>query len=192
MIDFSRHLAREFLDALKAVLTSGGGSDIPLANFAKNAKNGNGGSGSADHNGETTANENKSGTATNGNGQVKVSELGQLVLAHETLGQGVVLILVESIQWPDSLSSIRASTLLELVLPPLVSAGRLSDADASNVYYSILRALHELGRHEGNYIALVQLAIMAYEALRPRHPCVVDVLAQVTANLTLQYLLEVA
>ena len=91
----------------------------------------------------------------------------------------MVLILVESIQWPDSLSSIRASTLLELVLPPLVAAGRLSDADASRVYYSILRALHELGRHEGNYIALVQLAIMAYETMRPRHPCVVDVLAQV-------------
>ena len=55
-----------------------------------------------------------------------------------------MLILVESIQWPDSLSSIRASTLLELVLPPLVAAGRLSDADASRVYYSILRALHEV------------------------------------------------
>ena len=88
-----RHLAREFLDALKAVLTSGGGSDIPLASFAK-GNNGNGGSGSNGSNNGETASENKSGAATNGNGggggrgeQVKVSELGQLVLAHETLGQ---------------------------------------------------------------------------------------------------------
>ena len=88
-----RHLAREFLDALKAVLTSGGGSDVPLASFAK-GNNGNGGSGSNGSNNGETASENKSGAATNGNGggggrgeQVKVSELGQLVLAHETLGQ---------------------------------------------------------------------------------------------------------
>ena len=42
-----RHLAREFLDALKAVLTSGGGSDIPLASFGSKGNGGGGASAGA-------------------------------------------------------------------------------------------------------------------------------------------------
>ena len=48
-----------------------------------------------------------------------------------------------------------------------------------NVIRFIIKIHSQLGRHEGNYIALTQLAIMAYETMRPRHACVVDVLAQV-------------
>lgn len=162
-----RHLAREYLDVVKAILTSGGGSDIAVSAFG-NSENG-------ENQNDNAATVSKS----NGHGAPQLSELGALVLQHEALGQGVIMTLVEAVQWPDSLSSIRASNLLELVLPPLVRNGRLGDADAQRIYYSILRAIHELGRHEGNYIALMQLAIMAYETMRPKYPVIADVLAQV-------------
>jgi exportin-5 len=162
-----RHLAREYLDVVKAILTSGGGSDIAVSAFGNS------------ENGENQSDNAATVSKSNGHGAPQLSELGALVLQHEALGQGVIMTLVEAVQWPDSLSSIRASNLLELVLPPLVRNGRLGDADAQRIYYSILRAIHELGRHEGNYIALMQLAIMAYETMRPKYPVIADVLAQV-------------
>jgi hypothetical protein len=45
--------------------------------------------------------------------------------------------------------------------------------------YTILRALHTMGQHEPNYIALIQLAVLAYELLRGRHACIVEIVAQV-------------
>lgn len=45
--------------------------------------------------------------------------------------------------------------------------------------FTILRALHTMGQHEPNYIALIQLAVLAYELLRARHACIVEILAQV-------------
>ncbi len=168
-----RNLSREFLDVVKAILTSGGGSDLAVASFggprSENSENASG------------AASNSNGNGGNGGGHhaPQLSELGSLVLQHESLGQGVFLTLVQALQWPDSQSSVRASNLVELVLPVLVSTERLGDADASQVFTRILMALHELGKHETNYIALIQLAMVAYETLRPKYPGVVEVLARV-------------
>ena len=55
----------------------------------------------------------------------------------------------------------------------------MSSADAAQVMFTILQALHTMGQYEMNNIALTQLSIQAYEQLRPKHASVLDVLVQV-------------
>lgn len=72
--------------------------------------------------------------------------------------------------------------------------------------FTMLHALHVMGQHEMNFIVLVQVAlqkqffsviglffitiilpqlsVLAYELLRPRHPCIVDVLALIPGKLS--------
>ena len=143
-----RHLTREYLDVVKAILTSGGGSDLAESN-------------------------NKSFVLT-------LSELGKLVLSHQMLSQCVMETLLEAMLWPDSPSSVRASNLMEIVLPFVINIpNRISDADASQIYYGILSAFNKLGQHEANYITLLQLAIQAYEWMRPKYGSILTVMSQV-------------
>ena len=155
-----RHLAREYLDLVKSVLTSGNGSDVTI-----NANSG-----------EVKNVEEK--IQANGN-STSISELGNFALHHESLGQCLITTILKSLVWPDSPSSVRASVLLELLLPTLVQGGQLQPADASQIMVAILSAIHELGQHEANYITLIQLAVQAYELMRTKYPGIVDILAQV-------------
>lgn len=163
-----RHLAREYLDVVKAILTSGGGSDVSISSL-KDDKNGAGSKAenNSDNNGES-----------NGKPNQKLSELGTLVLGDDRLGQTVILTLLQALVWPDSPSSVRACTLLELVLPVLANSN-LHDSQANQIMYSILSAFQELGQHETNYIHLTHIAIAAYEMLRPKHTSILQVLSQV-------------
>lgn len=145
-----RQLTREYLDVIKAVLTSGGGGL------------------------DAGSSENISRSSSN---SLALSSLGTLVMGHDTLGQCVVLTLLRALVWPDSQASARACGLLEIILPTL--ADQMSSSDAAHVMFTVLQALHTLGQHETNSIVLTQLATQAYEKLRPRHACVRDVLAQV-------------
>lgn len=156
-----RQLTREYLDVIKAILTSGGGSDLSLtgASLSASSESLNKGNGGSNH--------------------LSLSELGYLVMRNDCLGQCITLTLLRALNWPDSQASARASALLEIVLPLLASSDQMSSADAAQVMFNILQALHTLGQHEMNSIALTQLSILAYEQLRPRHASVADVLAQV-------------
>ncbi len=95
-----------------------------------------------------------------------MSELGQLVMRDDSLGQCLTLTLLRALNWPDSQVSVRASGLLELVMPILSSSEQMSSADAAQVMFNILQALHTMGHYELNCIALNQLSIQAYEQLR--------------------------
>ena len=159
-----RQLTREYLDVVKAILTSGGGSDLKH-----------------DETKVYASSENLSKSASEGLGayNLALSDLGKLVLQNEVLCQHVVTTLLEVIVWPDSPTSARASYLLELVLPVISSNENLLSDQAVRIIFTILRALHTMGQHEPNYIALIQLAVLAYEMLRARHPAIVEILAQV-------------
>ncbi len=170
-----RHLTREYLDVLKTVLTSGGGSDIPVSSFSKTTNGA--GKEVAQHESEGAMSHNPN--TPGGGGKLSMSELGHLVVQHESLGQCVTMTVLRGLLWPDSPSSMRAGVLLELMLPVLLRSGRLGDAGASQVMVNLLSAINQLGQHELNYIQLVQLTIQAYEWMRPGHPGIVEVLAQV-------------
>ena len=58
----------------------------------------------------------------------------------------------------------------------------LSPEDASSIMVSVLSAFQEMGMHEANNIALTHLALVCYEALRPKFQNVKDVLGQVSTR----------
>ena len=95
------------------------------------------------------------------------------------LGQCLTLTLLRALNWPDSQVSARSAALLETMMPVLASSDQLSSADAAQIMFNILQALHNMGQYELNRIALDQLSIQTYEQLRPKHPLVLEVLGQI-------------
>ena len=161
-----RQITREYLDVVKAMLTSGGGSDVSVGTSTTEIVSG--------------SNENlKASLALTNGHSLSLSELGCLILQHETLGQCVLETLLRALVWPDSQTSGRASVLLEAVLPKLSTSGQLGSTGASHIMYTVLSAIHVLGQHEANKIALINLAVLTYEMLRPNYPSVAEMLAQV-------------
>jgi len=148
-----RVTAREYLDSVRAILTSEG-KEVPSS-----------GGGEAE--------------AGNNNNSVVVTELGMAALRDPALGQALMLTLLRGLNWRDSVASCRAAALVELVVPKMILAGALGADDAANVMICVLSAFQEMGMHENNNIALTHLALACYENLRPNFPNIVDVLAQV-------------
>ncbi len=111
-----RQLTREYLDVVKAILTSGGGSDLKHDDTKVYASS-----------------ENLSKSAIEGLGayNLTLSELGKMVLQNEVLCQHVLSTLLEVLVWPDSPTSARASYLLELVLPVISSNENLHSDQVS-------------------------------------------------------------
>ena len=154
-----RQITREYLDVMKAILTSGGGSDLkasdPLSASSESLNN-KGGS----HN-------------------LALSDLGQVVMQHEGLCNVLTKTLLNALSWPDSISSQRASNQMEMIIPILASNEQMSGADAVEIMIQILKALNSMGQYEMNYIALTSLSIQAYAHLRPKHQSVADFVASI-------------
>ena len=156
-----RQITRDYLDIVKAILTSGGGSDLkPTETLSESNESLN----------------NRSGQAGN---HLLISDLGQVVMKHEGLCQDIVKTLLNALSWPDSSSSQKASILMELIIPILASNKQMSDADAYQIFFEILKALNTMGQYEINYIHLLQLSIQAYEHLRPNHQSVADLVSNI-------------
>ena len=110
---------------------SGGGSDLSQSSGTTNL---------------TGSSESLNKGTTNSH-LLTLSELGNLVLRDESLGQCLTLTLLRALNWPDSHSSARASALLELIMPVLASSEQMSGADAEQVMFAILQALHTMGEY---------------------------------------------
>ena len=151
-------LTREYLDVIKAILTSGGGSDLDTSKSVT-----------------TDTSDNKTSSTHN----LTLSELGSLVIQHDSIGQTIVQTLLRALLWPDSPTSARASAALEAIMPQLAQSDQMGGADAAHIMFTVLSAIHKLGQHEANYIKLTQLAVLSYGLLRPKHATVAEVLSQV-------------
>jgi len=144
-----RVTAREYLDTLRAVVTSGGAPS--------------GGEESVDIGGTDKT----------------VSGLGDAVLVSPTLSRPLTLTILAGLGWPDSPSSTKAAALVDLVLPRMLELNTIQADDAAGVMMSVLQAFQEMGHHEANNIALTHTALFCYERLRPRFESVMHVLAKV-------------
>ena len=144
-----RVMAREYIDTIKSILTSGGRHS----------------------NGDIGQNENSNIE----NGVSSLSSVGEISLSDATLSTSLVSTCLSAISWPDSPSSSKSCALLELMLPRLVDQGSLGPDDANNLMMSVLKAFQDMGHHEANNIALTHLGLSCYELLRPRFPGVRDI-----------------
>merc|ERR1719445_2240316 len=95
-----RVMAREYIDTIKAILTSG----------------------SKPNNNETVQNENSNIE----NGVSTLSINGEISLSDASLSTCLVSTCLSGISWPDSPVSSRSCSLLEVILPRLVDQGSLS------------------------------------------------------------------
>ena len=158
-----RHCTREYLDVVKAILTSGGGSDLKQNDTLSES---------------SESLNNRSGQAGN---LLLISDLGQVVMKHEGLSQDIVKTLLNALSWPDSSSSQKASILMEI----LFNSGSINSICsrvpeyAQQIMFEILKALNTMGQYEINYIHLLQLSIQAYEHLRPNHQSVADLVSNI-------------
>eukprot|EP00092_Neocalanus_flemingeri_P018049 GFUD01019534.1.p1 GENE.GFUD01019534.1~~GFUD01019534.1.p1 ORF type:complete len:1164 (-),score=281.09 GFUD01019534.1:284-3775(-) len=144
-----RVMAREYIDTVKAVLTSGKGSDA------------------------------QSDNSNHVDGPASLSLLGEQALADGTLSTCLVGTCLSALSWPDSPASSKACNLVELILPRLVEQGSLGPEDANSIMMTVLKAFQDMGHHEANNIALTHLALTCYESLRPRFVGIRDVFSQV-------------
>ena len=145
-----RVMAREYIDTVKATLTSGG----------KPA--------------ETVQNEN-SAPAPDGGLTGSLSYLGELVLADPPLSTCLVSTCLAALSWPDSPAASKAAALVEIILPRLLQQGSLNPDDANSLMMTVLKSFQEMGHHEANNIALTHLGLSCYELLRPQYPGVKEV-----------------
>jgi len=146
-----RVTAREYLDTLRAVLTSSGGAQPGQGEESLE-------SGGADK---------------------AVTGLGDAVLASPALSHPLTLTILAGLAWPDSPSSTKAAALVDLVLPRMLELNTIQADDAAGLMMSVLQAFQEMGHHEANNIALTHTALFCYERLRPRFESVMHVLAKV-------------
>ena len=144
-----RVMAREYMDTVKAILTSGKHSDI-------NSENSN-----------------------TVDGPAVLGVLGEQALADGTLSTCMVGTCLAALSWPDSPASSKACNLVELILPRLIEQGSLGQEDANSLMMTVLKAFQDMGHHEANNIALTHLALACYESLRPRFVGIRDVFSQV-------------
>jgi len=145
-----RVMSREYIDTIKAILTSGSKSN--------NSENG-------------TQNENSNIE----NGVSSLSVTGEMALSDASLSTSLVSTCLAGISWPDSPASSKACSLLEVMLPRLVEQGSLGQEDASSLMMSVLKAFQDMGQFEANNIALTHLGLSCYELLRPRYPGVKEI-----------------
>ena len=145
-----RVMSREYIDTIKAILTSGSKS---------NSENG------------TQQNENSNIE----NGVSSLSVTGEMALSDASLSTSLVSTCLAGISWPDSPASSKACSLLEVMLPRLVEQGSLGQEDANSLMMSVLKAFQDMGQFEANNIALTHLGLSCYELLRPRYSGVKEI-----------------
>uniref|UniRef100_A0A4W3GQ55 Exportin 5 n=1 Tax=Callorhinchus milii TaxID=7868 RepID=A0A4W3GQ55_CALMI len=118
------------------------------------------------------------------------SYLLQVKYNHMLCPPSVGLILIEfcktllvtaysAISWNDTITCQRATLQLCWPLIKQVTLSNLHSDAASWFLMSVLRGLQMHGQHEGCLAALVNLAFLIYEAMRPRHPDIKTVMQQI-------------
>ena len=109
-----RVMAREYIDTIKAILTSGSKA--------------------------TESQNENSAPGPDGGVSGSLSQLGEMTLADSPLSTCLVSTCLSAISWPDSPAASKACALVELILPRLVDQSSLSQEDASSLMMTVLKS----------------------------------------------------
>ncbi|XP_051161019.1 exportin-5 [Leptopilina boulardi] len=160
----NRNLTRDFVDVLKVALVGGAASDASPPD---------------------SMDQDSGGMAVDppirGNSIVAeaVSELGSFVLRHPSTCHSVVLCVLGALSWNDTNASLKATMLTGPVVRALAADGSLTPEMATHIMRAILQGLQLHGQHEANQGSLVTLGAQVYECLRPKFPCIIEVMQQI-------------
>ncbi|XP_042188914.1 exportin-5 isoform X2 [Callorhinchus milii] len=112
-------------------------------------------------------------------GAEELTELGKSLLKSEEFCKTLLVTAYSAISWNDTITCQRATLQLCWPLIKQVTLSNLHSDAASWFLMSVLRGLQMHGQHEGCLAALVNLAFLIYEAMRPRHPDIKTVMQQI-------------
>ncbi|XP_078085741.1 exportin-5 isoform X1 [Mustelus asterias] len=112
-------------------------------------------------------------------GSEELTDLGKCLLKSEDICKALLATAYSAVTWSDTITCQRATLQLCWPLIKQVLSATLHSDAASWFFMSVLRGLQMHGQHEGCLAALVHLAFMIYEALRPRYPDLKTVMQQV-------------
>ncbi|XDV50889.1 hypothetical protein PO909_019878 [Leuciscus waleckii] len=99
----------------------------------------------------------------------ELSELGKHLLRSEDIYMNLLTICFNSLSWRETVNCQQTAGLLCWTLLKQVLGGNLLPEAVTWLYASVLKGLQMHGQHEGCNAALTQLALLIYEALRPRY-----------------------
>ncbi|XP_076867648.1 exportin-5 [Brachyhypopomus gauderio] len=130
----------------------------------------------------------------------ELTELGKCLLQHEDIYMTLLAISFNSLSWKDTANCQRAATLVCWALLRQVVGGNLLPEAVTWLFTCVLSGLQIHGQHDGCNAVLTQLALLIYDALRPRyielrtimnqipkiHPEQLEQFDQKTVNPTLQ------
>ncbi|XP_033875025.3 exportin-5-like [Acipenser ruthenus] len=109
----------------------------------------------------------------------ELTELGKCLLKNEDIGTTFLTIVYSSLSWKDTITCQRMTTQVCWPLLKQVISGSLLPDAVTWFYGAVLRGLQIHGQHEGCNAALIQLAFLTYETLRPRFPELRTVMEQI-------------
>ncbi|KAK1170946.1 exportin-5-like [Acipenser oxyrinchus oxyrinchus] len=109
----------------------------------------------------------------------ELTELGKCLLKNEDIGTTFLTIVYSSLSWKDTITCQRMTTQVCWPLLKQVISGSLLPDAVTWFYGAVLRGLQMHGQHEGCNAALIQLAFLTYETLRPRFPELRTVMEQI-------------
>lgn len=112
-------------------------------------------------------------------GSEELTDLGKCLLKSEEICKALLATAYSAVIWNDTITCQRATLQLCWPLIKQVLSATLHSDATSWFFMSVLRGLQMHGQHEGCLAALVNLAFMIYEALRPRYPELKTVMQQV-------------
>uniref|UniRef100_A0A8C6WYC3 Exportin 5 n=1 Tax=Neogobius melanostomus TaxID=47308 RepID=A0A8C6WYC3_9GOBI len=109
----------------------------------------------------------------------ELTELGKCLAKHESIYMSLLTLSFTAISWKDTTICNRSSSLLCWTLLRPATAGNLLPEAVTWFFTSVLKALQVHGQHEVCNNTLNQLAMLIYEALRPRYAELRTVMMQV-------------
>ncbi|XP_041645980.1 exportin-5 [Cheilinus undulatus] len=99
----------------------------------------------------------------------ELTELGKCLMKHENIYMSLLTLSFTSLSWKDTLNCHRTASMVCWTLLQQVVGGNLLPEAVIWFYTSVLQGLQIHGQHEVCNFALIQLAMLIYDNLRPRY-----------------------
>ncbi|XP_058459072.1 exportin-5 [Malaya genurostris] len=167
----NRSLTREYIDVLKVALV--GCTVDPTATTTNES--------SMDHDDQSMDGPTQALTRAAQSAMTSevISDLGGKLLRNQYTCTPIVMTVLSVLSWNDSNSSLKATFLSGPVIRFLAAEQLITDILASNIIIAVLQGLQLHGQHESNQASLITLGVQTYEILRPKFPCILEVLQQI-------------
>ncbi len=113
------------------------------------------------------------------NGYENLSYLGIIMLRYETSRFGIIKFLLNSISWPDSTNSLKATFKISTIIKQLLADGIVTQELAGQTMIGLLQGLQTHGQHDANQGSLLNCTVLIYQLLRPSYPQVLEIMTMV-------------